>query len=274
MSTIDTRTWSPDTDLNVSIEGIPLNENSPISQTWLAVRALMAALKGDTGAIQALMVPFSGATASTDGAEGFVPAPEAGDEDKVLKGDGTWDVLGASDIPNLDASKITSGTIDIARLPAGALERLVTVADQTARYALTTADVQLGDTVKEEDTGLLYFVVDTDELDNADGYEVYTAGAASSVPWSGVTGKPSSFTPSSHTHGNISNGGAIGSTSGLPVVTGSSGVLQAGAVITDVQIAAMFENDGIAPDDPPMAYPERAVLCGDGAWRYFEQIAF
>jgi len=33
---------------------------------------------------------FTGATASTDGTHGLVPAPEAGDQDKYLKGDGTW----------------------------------------------------------------------------------------------------------------------------------------------------------------------------------------
>ena len=33
---------------------------------------------------------FTGATASTDGVQGVVPGPLAGDEDKVLKGDGTW----------------------------------------------------------------------------------------------------------------------------------------------------------------------------------------
>jgi hypothetical protein len=36
-------------------------------------------------------------------------------------------------------------------------------------------------------------------------------------------------TPTSHVHGNISNAGAIGSTSGLPIKTGTSGVLEAGA---------------------------------------------
>ncbi len=36
-------------------------------------------------------------------------------------------------------------------------------------------------------------------------------------------------TPTSHTHGNLSNAGAIGTTSGLPVKTGTSGVLEAGA---------------------------------------------
>ena len=497
MSTVDTSTWNPDPDLNESLEGIPLNSEARIDQTWQALRILMAA--GGLHGLQ--LVPFTGATASADGKQGLVPAPEAGDQDKLLKGDGTWGTLSASDIPNIDASKITSGTIDIARLPAGALERLVTVADQTARYALTAADVQLGDTVKQLDTGIMYLVVDTTKLGQAAGYVEYTAGSAASVPWSGVTGKPSSFTPSSHTHGNITNdgnlgtasravvtdgnkkitvssvtstelgyisgvtsavqtqingkaadssvvhktgdetvagvktftgnivvdksnprlflqnadiakgtspaenakfttiaftdsegysvenrvgflesyidtngtactqiaaykneadstdygafgikydadgtsaytfaptpatsdnstkiattafvkaqgyitssgsitgnaatasavpwsgvtdkpssytpsshthgnltnGGAIGSTSGLPVITGTSGVLEAGAVISTAQIAAMFENDGIDPDDPPMTYPERAVLCGDGAWRYFEQIPF
>ncbi len=36
-------------------------------------------------------------------------------------------------------------------------------------------------------------------------------------------------TPTSHVHGNLSNAGAIGSTSGLPIKTGTSGVLEAGA---------------------------------------------
>jgi hypothetical protein len=35
-----------------------------------------------------------GATAGEDGKGGYVPAPQAGDEDKVLKGDGTWGSAG------------------------------------------------------------------------------------------------------------------------------------------------------------------------------------
>ena len=34
---------------------------------------------------------MTGATASTDGESGLVPAPDAGDQDKYLKGDGTWE---------------------------------------------------------------------------------------------------------------------------------------------------------------------------------------
>lgn len=98
-------------------------------------------------------------------------------------------------LANFDASKIASGTIGIDRLPKAALERLVVVADDTARFALTTATAQSGDTVKVTSTGKMYLIKDESKLNSEDGYEPYTASQASSVPWSGVTGKPSTFTP-------------------------------------------------------------------------------
>lgn len=98
-------------------------------------------------------------------------------------------------LANFDASKIASGTISIDRLPKAALERLVVVADDTARFALTTATAQSGDTVKVTSTGKMYLIKDESKLNSEDGYEPYTVSQASSVPWSGVTGKPSTFTP-------------------------------------------------------------------------------
>lgn len=64
-----------------------------------------------------------------------------------------------------------------------------------------------------------------------------TASNASAVPWSGVSGKPTTLSgfgitdaaSSTHSHGNITNGGAIGATSGIPIITGTSGILQAGS---------------------------------------------
>jgi len=105
-----------------------------------------------------------------------------------------------STITSLDASKITSGTIDIARLPAGALERCIVVADDAERFKLTSSQVQQGDTVKVTATNKMYFVTDVSKLNVEDGYVVYTAGSATEVPWSGVTGKPNNYPPSSHTH--------------------------------------------------------------------------
>lgn len=98
-------------------------------------------------------------------------------------------------LANFDASKIASGTISIDRLPKAALERLIVVADDTARFALTTATAQSGDTVKVTSTGKMYLIKDESKLNSEDGYEPYTASQASSVPWSGVTGKPNTFTP-------------------------------------------------------------------------------
>ena len=111
---------------------------------------------------------------------------------------------------NLDASKLTSGTVDIERLPQGALERLIKVANEAARYALTTADVQLGDTVQQLDTGIMYVVTDTAHLDSAAGYTEYTAGTAASVPWSGVTGKP--------TFAAVATSGAYSDLTGTPTI--------------------------------------------------------
>jgi hypothetical protein len=94
---------------------------------------------------------------------------------------------------NFDATKITSGIIDISHIPQAAIERVVPVADQTARFALTINEVQAGDTVKQIDTSIMYVVVNTDNLGNESGYVQYSAGLAAAVPWSGVQNKPTTL---------------------------------------------------------------------------------
>lgn len=81
-------------------------------------------------------------------------------------------------IPQIDASRVSKGTLPLSVIPQGALERLVKVANQAARYKLTSSDVQLGDSVLQTDTGVMYIVVDTDNLGNANGYQEYKAGTA------------------------------------------------------------------------------------------------
>ena len=85
---------------------------------------------------------------------------------------------------------LIGGLVPITQIPPAAIERLIIVANQVARFALTTASVQNGDTVKQSDTGEFYYVIDQTNLNNASGYAIYTAGTASSVAWTGITGVP------------------------------------------------------------------------------------
>ena len=144
---------------------------------------------------------------------------------------------GNGDITSLDASKITSGTISIDRLPQGALERLTVVANDTARFKLTSTSVQKGDTLKVTSTGKMYYVVDESKLSTEDGYEVYAAGTAASVPWSGVTGKPSTYTPSSHTH---TKSQITDFPSSLPANGGNSSTVNGHTVNADIPSGAKF----------------------------------
>lgn len=154
-------------------------------------------------------------------------------------------------ITEVEADKIT-GTINITNLPQGALERCVVVADDEARFKLTTANVQVGDTVKVTDTNTMYFVKDDTKLSSEEGYEVYTAGSATSVPWTGVTGKPESFTPSEHTHtkaeiidfpSSLKNPNALTVKVGDVTSTydGSAAVTVSVEAITEEEIDTLFE---------------------------------
>ena len=205
--------------------------------------------------------PNSGVTAGTYksvtvNAQGHVTG---GSNPTTLAGYGITDAAakshkhGNEDITDVDASKITSGTIDIARLPKGALERCVIVTDDAARFALTTDSVQIGDTVKVTATNKMYFVIDDTKLNTEAGYTVYTAGTATSVPWSGVTGKPSTYTPSAHTQA-------------ISTITGLQAALDSKAVNSDMTGATADANGthGLVP--APAKGNQGQFLRGDGKW--------
>lgn len=178
-------------------------------------------------------------------------------------------------LANFDASKIASGTISIDRLPKAALERLVVVADDTARFALTTATAQSGDTVKVTSTGKMYLIKDESKLSSEDGYEPYTASQASSVPWSGVTGKPSTFTPTTSS-ATVLGGIKVGyTTSGknYKVQLDSSGNAYVNVPWTDTNTtytnmgaasASAAGKAGLVP--APAAGAQAKYLRGDGTW--------
>lgn len=109
--------------------------------------------------------------------------------------DGSSNVSINSTLNSFDASKITSGTLNadrlpeipISKIPAAAMERLYVVESQSAAMSLT---IQEGDVVQIGSGGPMYFCVSESASTFATKFKVFTAGAATSVPWSGVTGAP------------------------------------------------------------------------------------
>lgn len=84
--------------------------------------------------------------------------------------------------------------IDPLYLPAISLNSIQTVADQTARLALT--NVQEGDAVKQLDTLETYILSSSDPSINANWVLI----ADVSPDWSTITNKPTVFPPAMHTH--------------------------------------------------------------------------
>ena len=76
--------------------------------------------------------------------------------------------------PQLD----DDGLIPLSYIPKDAFQDCITVQDDTARFALTTDDVQNGDCVYVNSTQIMYFVVDDTKLDLAAGYKALAAGIA------------------------------------------------------------------------------------------------
>lgn len=106
----------------------------------------------------------------------------------VSNNSGTITIFSETVPTSFDASAITSGTISLERLPKGALERLFIVSSENDAMH---ADCQEGDTVQVTgNDNKMYFCVNSSATTFANKFREYTAGSATSVPWSGVTGRP------------------------------------------------------------------------------------
>lgn len=70
------------------------------------------------------------------------------------------------------------GFVPLENLPPEIYERMYGVADDDARFNLTTDEVQNGDVVFVNDTQIMYLVVDDTKLDSEDGYQEFAAGIA------------------------------------------------------------------------------------------------
>ena len=103
------------------------------------------------------IVPMDGATSQSAGGSGLVPAPSAGDNDKFLKGDGTW---GTVDLASkLDAS-LKGAANGVAELDAGGKvpsSQLPSYVDDVLEYASQSNFPLTGE------TGKIYVALDTNK---------------------------------------------------------------------------------------------------------------
>lgn len=140
--------------------------------------------------------------------------------------DGSSNVSINSTLNSFDASKITSGTLNadrlpeipISKIPAAAMERLYVVESQSAAMSLT---IQEGDVVQIGSGGPMYFCVSESASTFATKFKVFTVGAATSVPWSGVTNAPTKLSQFTNDSGFTTNKGTVTSVA-MSVPTGLS----------------------------------------------------
>lgn len=82
--------------------------------------------------------------------------------------------------------------------------------------------------------------------------------------YSSLTGVPSTFTPASHVHGNITNSGAIGSTANLPLITTTSGVITVGSFGTTANTFCQGNDSRLSDARTPTAHNQDASTITTG----------
>ena len=271
----------------------------------------------EISAVDTTYTHFTGATASTDGVQGLVPGPLAGDEGKFLSGDGTWqDVPGAnytagnginisaqdeisidttvvaelSDLPGVmtGATSGTAGTSGLVPAPSAGDQAKVLKGDGTWGEAAATTIFYLDDdfgtaTHIYTDSGLQTMATATDInnavdkgsviiRDGSEGTEVIavdkTGGLSNTGQWE-VFIAPTSYTFSFSNSTNI----VWDKSSYQPTLTAGSNITITGTTIsaTDTTYSnfggatsSVAGSAGLVPA-PTTSDPDK-YLKGDGSW--------
>lgn len=175
-------------------------------------------------------------------------------------------------IPSIDAASI-SGTLPFKVIPQGAFERLKRVIDKAARFRLTTEDVQNGDSVLQDDTGVMYVVIDDTKLNSDKGYQEYKAGTALEATHAENADNATNATTAGKVGHSLSVGVTYGTASASRKQTfsfnGSADVsFDIDTTKPEVMKAATANasgNSGLVP--APAAGSQNKFLRGDGTWQ-------
>ena len=175
-------------------------------------------------------------------------------------------------IPSIDAASVT-GVLPLNTIPHGALERLVHVANKTARFQLTNTQVQTGDSVIQDDTGVMYIVVDDTRLNSDAGYQEYKAGTALEATHAANADNAT----------NATTAGKVGHSLSVNLISGTSAATTTQNITFDGSSAISFDVDNTKPEvmkgatastagnaglvPAPAAGNHNKFLRGDGTWQ-------
>ena len=175
-------------------------------------------------------------------------------------------------IPSIDAASVT-GVLPLNTIPQGALERLIHVANKTARFQLTNTQVQTGDSVIQDDTGIMYIVVDDSKLNSDAGYQEYKAGTALNA----------SHAANADNATNAITAGKVGHSLSINLIGGTSTATTIKTLTFDGSSAVSFDVDNTRPEvmkgatastsgnvglvPAPAAGNQNKFLRGDGTWQ-------
>ena len=199
---ITTATWG--TARNITIGNTKKSVNGGADASW-SLSEIGAAAASHSHSY----LPLSGGTMSGTATITWADSGNCGNSNKdvtfpVIRGGLSW--LGQSDGIQLYAVETQNDNLEL--------------------YLKFTDDNSNGLSIRNKDNTQTARISATGEI-TASRFVGNLSGTASAVPWSGITGKPSTFTPASHTHnyaGSSSAGGSANSAVKLDTATAGSAI--------------------------------------------------
>ena len=173
-------------------------------------------------------------------------------------------------IQQIDAGAVNTGTLPLKVIPQGAIEKLVHVGNEAQRFTLTKEKVQNGDSILQDDTQVMYIVVDEDNLNNSTGYQEYKAGTALKALKAKTADSADTATTANQVQYAVTFNITDNNGAQTPVTFNGSNAVEIPINNTTpkVMVGATQQqpgNSGLVP--APTANDYNKFLCGNGTWQ-------
>ena len=142
--------------------------------------------------------------------------------------------------------------------------------DATPQWNRLTISATVTHLLRTDGTDLSWGVFNFADLGTSTHASTHQNGGADEISVTGLSGLlADGQTPLSHTHGNITNAGAIGSTINLPIITTTSGVLTVGSFGTGAYTFCVGNDSRLSDARTPTAHASSHLSSGGDAISLF-----